>query len=458
MRRAARALAVLALAITTLVLRPPPAPAMGLKDEQELGARFALEARRRLPLLRAPAITAYLRRVGERIVARLDAQQFDYRFYVVREPTLNAFAVPGGYIYVHAGLLDQVPGEAELAGVLAHEIVHVHAHHVVRQEDQTALINYATILGLFLSAVHPALGAGAASVGAAAQLKYARQYEQEADHVGIGLMRDAGFDPLGMPRFLRMVLKAQQLNPSEVPPYFLSHPLTEDRITELEHLARAMPHPKPRVGGDAELAAAQATLRALVESREKVLPAYEERLRRDPQNADAQHQLGLVFLYGGQPERAEPLLARAAAGGAARARGDQGRALARLGKLAEARAAFEAHLREYPNDPPIMLELARTMIAGGELKPAAALLETALTREPELDDAEYALAECRGKSGDEREQWWHLGRAFELRGDLERAKSAYEKVRDLAAKDTPEWKQAEEAIKALDGASGVFGG
>ena len=89
----------------------------------------------------------------------------------MREPTLNAFAVPGGYVYVHAGLLVQVTREAELAGVLAHEIVHVHAHHVVRQEEQTALINYATILGLFLSAVHPALGAGAASVGAAAQLK-----------------------------------------------------------------------------------------------------------------------------------------------------------------------------------------------------------------------------------------------------------------------------------------------
>jgi tetratricopeptide (TPR) repeat protein len=199
-------------------------------------------------------------------------------------------------------------------------------------------------------------------------------------------------------------------------------------------------------------------LRALVESREKVLPAYEERLRRDPQSVDAQHQLGLVFLYGGQPERAEPLLARAAAGGAPRARGDHGRALARLGKLAEARAAFEAHLREYPNDPPIMLELARTMIAAGELKPAAALLETALAREPELDDAEYALAECRGKGGDEREQRWHLGRAFELRGEFERAQSAYEKARDLAAKDTPERKRAEEAIKALSRASGVFGG
>ncbi len=377
-RRAARTRAVVAL-LAAAVLWAPVVAAMGLKEEQGLGARFALEACRRLSLVREPVLSAYLRRIGERIIAHLDAREFDYRFYVVREATLNAFAVPGGYVYVHAGLIDAVADEAELAGVLAHEIVHVHAHHVVRQEEQTALLNYATILGLFLSAVHPALGAGAASAGAAAQLKYARQYETEADHVGIGLMRDAGFDPLGMPRFLRLVLKTQQLNPTEVPPYFLSHPLTEDRITELEQLA----------------------------------------------------------------------LAGAAAAGAARARGDEGRALARLGRLAEARAAFEAHLRDYPDDPPIMADLARTMIAAGELKSAAALLESALAREPELDDAEYALAECRSKSGDERQQWWHLARAYELRGEYDRASNAYEKARDLVPKDTPERKEAEEALKAL---------
>lgn len=387
--------------------------------------------------------------MGQRIVARLDTQQFDYRFYLVREPSLNAFAVPGGYVYVHAGLLEQVATEAELAGVLAHEIVHVHAHHVVRQQEQTALISYATILGLFLSAVHPALGVGAASAGAAAQLKYARQYEQEADHVGIGLMRDAGFDPTGMPRFLRMVLKAQQLNPSEVPPYFLSHPLTEDRITELEQRARALPKPAPRTGGDAELAAAQAILRAVAEPREKVLAAYEERLRLRPRDPNAQHQLGLILLYTGDADRAEPLLAHAADAGAPRARGDDGRALARIGKLPAARAAFESQLRVTPDDPPTMVELARTSIAAGELKAAAALLESALAREPELDDAEYMLAECRGKLGDERRQWWHLGRAYELRGEYQRAEAAYEKARDAAPDDSPERKDAEEALKAI---------
>ena len=447
----------LAAAVLVVLAAATSAGAIGLNQERELGARFALEARRRLPLVREPALTAYLRRIGQRIVTRLDARQFAYRFYLVRDQSLNAFAVPGGYVYAHAGLLTRVAREAELAGVLAHEIVHVHAHHVVRQQEETALVNYATLLGLFLSVIHPALGAGAASVGEAVQLKYMRQFEQEADHVGLDLMRAAGFDPGGMPSFLRIVLHAQQLNPTQVPPYFLSHPLTEDRVTELEHRVSGMGRPESRPGAEAELASAQATLRALTLPRESVLPVYQERLERAPTSAEAQHLLGLVYLYGGQPDRAEPLLGRATAGHAVRAGGDWGRALARLGKPAEARAVFEAHLREYPDDPPITLELARTMVAAGEVKPAAALLESALAAEPELDDAEYALAECRGKSGDERGQWWHLGRAFELRGDFERALGAYQRAGALSAKDTPEREEAERAAAGMEHAGGLLG-
>ena len=180
-------------------------------------------------------------------------------------------------------------------------------------------------------------------------------------------------------------------------------------------------------------------------------------MQRAPTDADAQHQLGLVLLYGGQPDRAEPLLAQAAAGGAPRARGDHARALVALGKVGDARTELEQHLRAYPDDAPIMVELARIMMRGGELKAAAALLESALRSDPELDDAEYALAECRGKSGDARAQWWHLGRAFELRGDLERAMNGYEKARDLAPEDSPERERIEEAMKELARATSPLG-
>ncbi len=426
-----------------------PVSAIGLREESDLGARFALTARRSIPLVREPAVREYLRRVGLRITSRLDSGTFRYRWYVVRDAGLNAFAVPGGYVYVNAGLIEDVDDEAELAGVLAHEIVHVDAHHVVRQEQQAALANYGTLLGVLLSAVHPALGAGAIATGAAVQLKYQREFEQEADHIGLELMQRAGFDPVGMPAFLRKVLRAQRLNPTQLPPYFLSHPLTEDRVAALEQRARALPRPAPRPEGAAELAAAQVTLRALTGPPDKVIAETRARLKGDATSARAEHLLGLAYLYGGRPDDAEPLLLRAVDGGSPRARGDHGRALARLGRLAEARSEFEAHLRDYPGDAAVQSELARAVIAAGNAKGGAALLASALELDPELDEAEYALAECLGGLGDGRGQWWHLGRAYELRGDFERAIGAYERARDLSAEGSPERAAAEQARRDL---------
>jgi len=449
-----RAVAVLAALLAALLAAPAPARALGLSEEQELGARFALEARRRLTLLREPAVTAYLRRVGNRLVSRLDSRTFSYRFYVVHDTSLNAFAVPGGHVYTNAGLLTGVASEAELAGVLGHEIVHVQAHHVVRQQEKTALVNYGTLLGLFLSAVHPALGASAVAAGAAVQLKYEREFEQEADHVGLDLVRSAGFDPRGLPSFLRTVQREQRLNPTRLPPYFLSHPLTEDRLSALEQRAESTPPPPPRPGGEMELAATQAIVRVLTGARGAAVPAYRERLARAPESAEAQHLLGLIYLYGGDADAAEPLLAAAAAGQSPRAGGDHGRALVRLGRHAAAREELEAHLRAYPDDPPITVELARLKLGAGELKASAALLESALAADPELDDAEYALAECRGKQGDARGQWWHLGRAFELRGEFDRALSAFDKARELSAEDSPEREEVEREMRKVARALG----
>lgn len=449
-RRSARGGALLLAVVVGLA--PVRAFAIGLAEERELGARFALEARVQLPLVRAPAVTGYLRDIGSRLVARLDTERFPYRFYVVRDPSLNAFAVPGGYVYVHSGLVLGVASEGELAGVLAHELVHVGSHHAVRQQEKTALIGYGTLLGMFLSIVHPALGAGAVAAGAAAQLKYQREFEQEADTIGLGLMAPAGFDPAGMPTFLRRVLREQRLNPARVPPYFLSHPLTEDRVAALEQRVPSLPRPAPRSDGELRLAAAQATIRALTEPAEGVLSGYRAAAAAAPDDPAAAHRLGLALLYGdpSRPDEAAPLLARAAAARLPGALGDLGRAQARLGRVDDAARSFAAALARTPDDAALQLDLGKLALAGGETKRAAALFARALELDPELDEAEYGLGECASRRGDARAQWRHLGRAFELRADLARARSAYEKALEATPEDGAARAELRAAIQQID--------
>src|SRR5262249_23365728 len=171
--------------------------------EAELGRRFLLEARSQLPLIEDPAVTEYVERVGRRLVGVLGPQQFDYRFYVVQSPELNAFAVPGGYVFVFSGLLARAANDDELAGVLAHAVGHVSGHHLVRQQSEGQVWNYAALLGVLLSAVHPVLAAGAVAAAETAQLKYSREFEQEADYLGLRYATQAGYDPHALGSFFK---------------------------------------------------------------------------------------------------------------------------------------------------------------------------------------------------------------------------------------------------------------
>ncbi|MGH7897150.1 MAG: M48 family metallopeptidase, partial [Candidatus Binatia bacterium] len=308
---AATGLALLALLILCADARGYP-----IAEERKLGERFSIEAAAALPLVREPAVVDYVGRIGRRMVARLGAPQpFEYRFSVVRDGQLNAFAVPGGFVYVNSGLVTRVGNESELAGVLGHEIGHTHAHHIVRQQEESRLVSYAALAGMLLSVVQPAIGAAAMGAGMAAQLKYRRQFEQEADYLGIRYMREAGFDPHGMASFMKRIWNEQRTMPlDQIPPYMLSHPLADERITSLE---TATKDTRPLPGWErpsAELERVQAIVRALTEDRSSTRARYQ---KASATGAAARALYGVVLLYQGDAEAALTSLAAAKAEGAA---------------------------------------------------------------------------------------------------------------------------------------------
>ncbi|HLY38619.1 MAG TPA: M48 family metallopeptidase, partial [Candidatus Binatia bacterium] len=310
MRRHARGVA--AALVLTLALAPLAGAAREGGGEGDLGRKFYLMARSELPLIDDPAVTEYVGRIGRRLLPALGAQQFDYHFYVVQEPVLNAFAVPGGYVFVYSDLLARVASDDELAGVLGHEMGHVAGHHILRQQQAGTAWTAAALLGLLLSAVNPVVGAAAVGAAETAQLRYSREFEQEADYFGLRFASEAGYDPHALGSFFKQLLIEQRVNPAGVPPYMLSHPITEDRIAHVDTIisAEKLKRPPGRPAASPDLPEVQAVARAAADPPELVVARYKREADAKPNDPESQFLLGRVYQTVGQFEAAKIALER----------------------------------------------------------------------------------------------------------------------------------------------------
>ncbi len=423
------------------------ARAYPIARERELGERFSLEAATALPMLRDPVVLEYVDQIGQQIVGRLGSPQpFEYRFSIIRDLQLNAFAVPGGFVYVNSGLLTRVTNEAELAGVLGHEIAHTHGHHIVRQQEKSRLVNYAALAGMLLSVLQPAIGAAAIGAAGATQLKYQRDFEQEADYLGMRFMREAGFEPQGMLSFLKRIWEEQRGNPVNAPPYLLSHPLTDDRITNLEAATKKMAARSGWEKPSFELRRAQAIVRALTEDRQATRSAYEKRAEAGPED---QALFGIILVAHGEPGLGVAALERARAQGLAGLEGDIGFARWREGDLGGAIASLRARVEMEPRDAVAHARLGAALLQKEEFAAARDELAIAVRELPGLDEAEYDLGQSLGRSGDTGRGFYHLAKAFEMRGEIERAIGQYEKAEKLLPPDSTEAEDARRRHEVL---------
>ncbi|MGH8010410.1 MAG: beta-barrel assembly-enhancing protease, partial [Candidatus Binatia bacterium] len=333
--------------------------------EADVGRKFALIAESQLPLVRDYTVRRYVERLGQRIVSHLDRPEFPYQFSVVQEPHLNAFSVPGGYIYLHSGLIQRVESEDELAGVLGHEIAHIQGHHIVRQQRDTKLASYSGLASMVLALINPVLAMSASSLAAATQLTYLRQLEEEADYRGVQYMRQAGFDPQGMLRFLKKMGSEERLQAADVPSYFRSHPLSKDRFSYLERVLGSFQGNRPAPSNNFELERTQAILRALQEPRLRVTADYQQRVKEDPDNPHMLAVLGSVLLRYNDWEQARQLLEQASAKGVRLDR-ELGLAYLRLGQRDQARMAFARQSEIDPGDADAHNQLCKLFLQDGD--------------------------------------------------------------------------------------------
>ncbi len=235
-----RAWAVVVVAATVA------ACAVSTQQEVELGQSYAQQINAQLPIVNDPEINRYINVLGDSIAGLSDERNLDWHFYIVDSREVNAFAVPGGFIYINRGLIERSDNLSQLAGVLGHEIGHVTRRHSIEQMQQMQKANIGVTLACILTNIcQSQAGQAAINVaGTAVFARFSRQDEVEADEEAIQNVVRAGIDPRGIPQMFEKLLAERRRSPGGVDAWFSTHPLEEDRIANTTALIqRTTPDP-----------------------------------------------------------------------------------------------------------------------------------------------------------------------------------------------------------------------
>ena len=354
--------------------------------ERRIGESVVRDIKSRDPTyLDDPEIEDYLGAMGSRLAQANPGTRQEFDFFVLRDPSINAFALPGGFVGVNTGLITMSETESEIASVMAHELAHVTQRHMARtlaqQQQMQAPVLAALAAAILLGRSRPDLAVGAAlgAQGAVvqSQLSYSREFEREADRVGLKTLQAAGFDPRAMAVFFDKLQRATRLSDDgSVPGYLRTHPLTTERISDAQGRAAEMPYKQHLDTPEFHLV--RAKLRADTGESRDAVALFESSLRekRYASEAAARYGLASALLRDRKAKEADAALARLRATGtvvmvetlAARIR-------VALGDKAGAASLLAAARVKYPHSRPLLYAQVDVLEDSG--RPPEALAATA---------------------------------------------------------------------------------
>ena len=405
-------------------------------QESKLGEAVIHQLRATGAYLNDPEVNGYLNELGHRLIAASTDVKTDFHFFAVNDPTINAFALPGGYVGVNTGLILLTQSESELASVLAHEITHVTQHHIARaiaaQKDSMLM----SLAGLAV-AVLAARGGGASSGDAASaaiaatqalnlqhEINFTRDQEREADRIGFERLQAAGFDVNAMATFMERLQRATRFSGgASVPAYLQDHPVTYERIAEAQARAAGVPYHQVVDSLDYDLV--RALLRSYQGEPQQAVRYFDDALAEHKYNNRVATQYGLVAALLRTKDQARMKSALAALEKIAPPQpmidAIAGHVLLETGQLDAAIRRFKAGVERYPNKMQMVYDYPDALLKAGRSVDAAKFIEHEIDRFPH--DGPLQLLAARAYAAQNKQMLSHLHQAeyYAWQGNLKAA-------------------------------------
>lgn len=460
--RSVAALTLIPVAVFLIAVCPPPASGLSASEESELGKKTLEKIRERMALVEDGEVLNYVQSVGNRIVSQIGTTPYQYQFFVVDQAVPNAFAVPGGYIFIYRGLIEMMSNEGELAGILSHELAHIQARHIHRRLEQGRVINIASIAGILAGVLLGVAGGGAAAQAVAMgsmagaqsyQLQYSRENESEADQLGLSYLTAAGYPAKDMASVME---KLNQMNwlggTAGMPSYLSTHPVLGERIQYLRGLEQKEQYLalKPKQATEGDFAVMKASLVAEFSDPQTAKERFLAGARQG--DAAALYGLGRLYLRQGQIPEGVHYLQEAASkkAGSPYILSSLGDAYRRDGKLREAQRTLQTALLLDPSSTIAHFRLAAVLQDLGQKDAAYEHLHRIEPFAPTFPEIDYQLGVVLGQMGRVGEAHFYLGRYYRHKHDWKVALFHYQKAKAMIPATLDKREELEEGLKEAE--------
>jgi predicted Zn-dependent protease len=442
-----------------LSLVEPSAFAMSTEEERQAGEEFRANVRKQLDLVQDDFANDYINDLGQYLTKALETKSFPYEFYVVKDDTLNAFAGPGGYIFVYTGLIDMMSSVDELAAVMSHEIGHVSARHLAQRMEQGKTMSLAMLAGMLAGALMGGKAGGALATGSLAagiqkQLAYSRDDERQADTLGFKYMTESDFNPAGMTTVLKKLESASPGGTDAVPPYLLTHPAGPERVSTIEAMTSQYTL-KPDSKESAEFRRVFPYFKVVCVAKsmdsQDALRYLSKEIDKSPDSPLAQFTLGVIQKEGMDYSGAIEHLVKAL-----KAAPDLSPALIELGEAyqlqGQDRRAIEVADRVLRMDGRDRAALYLTALSYQNLEDfpkATVFYERLVSLRAVRDEVFYNLGVCYGRQGKLALAHYYTGVYFQRVFEFQNARYHLIKAEELAGNDQALKNKIREAMRGL---------